>query len=181
MADAPLTFYSLAKETGRDQAGIKKWLIAAHMWYDGEFLVPRATCVEEINRHTRHRDNEAWEKIAEEGKVEVDDRTGMQWKDALDREKTLELRRLNRIAEKTETGDYMPTATHLERTRAIIDRIEQIHDRAKSELALTDLQSSKLLRLLDDCREEAVKEITQAQLAEEKEECTENPSNLGQE
>lgn len=154
-----LTIGGLATETGRRREEVIRWLTNAHLYYQKEFLSTKEACIEEINKHRMRSDSGAKARFGGAEDKEPDGETGLPWKDALDREKTIELRRLNRIAEKTESGDYMPTAVHFERLSLLCGKIEQVPDKARSELGLTDLQTVKLTKMLDECREEAAKEV----------------------
>lgn len=165
-----LSISHLALLTGHNREEIRKWMVDENCYKDGVFLKSEEECLAVISKHETYRNNGSLNRNsdAKSANTEPDDETGLPWKEALEREKTIELRRLNRIAERTESGDYMPAATHKERVSILTGKLEQIPDKARSELGLSDTQTSKLTKMLDDCRQEAVNETKEKEVSESK-------------
>lgn len=158
-----ITVDQIAEQTGADRASVKKWLkaegfepIAQKAFGSRKFNYYGVNALEYIKSRVKSR------KAPAEGGSMVDPETGLPWPIANEKEKTLEKRRENEIAEKVAKEEWMAVATHHEILSSIVSKIEQLPGKWKSELGLSDSQTLAIRRGLDEARSEAAAEVEKA-------------------
>lgn len=150
-----VSIQSLYAKTGCDPKNIRRWFIEAG-------LEPA-----EVKGKSKLFDEKKGLKIIsqhkkgsrEESDSEVDPETGLTWFKAKLMEDTLTKRRERKLQEAIDAKDYILTTLHHDVLRAVINRLEQIPGKAKSELGLTDAQTVGIRRMIDEARQESAKEI----------------------
>jgi len=143
----------ISKLTGVNKETIVHILLEAgqeqdenHRWKDED------KCVEILR---------AWKE--KKGNRAMDRSTGLTWRDASLREKTLRERRENRVAEKFLSKTYMLVADHHAILRIVAQRLEQIPNMLKSRMGLTEHQRNEIQKALDEARTAAGQEVVKYQ------------------
>lgn len=125
--------------TGADRASIAKWCAG---------ITDRDEAVEVIKA-----------KLKEKTKKHLDPATGLPWALAKEREQALKLRRLNEEAEKTKGEVWMATSTHHKIVALLVNQLDQLAGRAKSQLGLDGSQATQLQKMVDEVRTNAANEV----------------------
>jgi hypothetical protein len=81
------------------------------------------------------------------------------WAHAKLKQETIKLEMENEQKRKLAEKEIMLTEDHYRQVSAIINRIEQVPGKARSELGLSDAHVTGLRRMLDECRNAAAEEI----------------------
>jgi hypothetical protein len=134
-----ISIRSLAEKTGADRASIAKWIHG---------ITDPKEALATVREH---------QKTAKAGAR--DPKTGLTWFQAKLREDALRMRRENAQAAGIEAETWMATADHHKIIAVIIGRLDQIPNKAHSELGITPEQTIALQRMIDEARTVAAKEI----------------------
>jgi hypothetical protein len=135
-----LSIRELARKTGADRASIKKWIVG---------VKDEADAIKIIEERKRKAPVE----------TAIDPDSGLSWFQAKAKEDTLKQRRLNEVAEKVKSEEWMATATHHAMVTMIVGQLELLPGKAKSQLGLDARQSAELQRMIDEVRTNAAGEI----------------------
>jgi len=81
------------------------------------------------------------------------------WREKFDKARTEQVKLQNTEVKRIASDYWMPAAEHHEILSALIQRIELIPEKVKSEFGLTDPQFKGLIRELDSARQDAAKEL----------------------
>jgi hypothetical protein len=148
MKKKQLTLSGLALETGSTRQNIRKWLTDEDLLKKGKITAgTHQACIDCIREHQRARSPQA-----------IDPATGLTWTQSSKREETL-LRRLEReVIERKSANEWLTAEYHLQILRNLVDRIELVPGRLKSQLGLNEAQKQAIQKTLDDIREEFVKD-----------------------
>lgn len=84
----------------------------------------------------------------------------------LNEARLVEQERKNRVAEKVEAEQYMPTERAIEIFQLTIKSLDLIPAKMASEFGWTSQQERRMLKLIDEAREEIVKEIKKTEQKE---------------
>jgi hypothetical protein len=85
--------------------------------------------------------------------------TGLTWAQADMREEALAKRRENEIQDKKKSGEWMEVATHHAILASVIEKLESLPGKARSEAGLSDRQMEIIRRLHDEARSSAALEV----------------------
>jgi len=158
-----VSLVGLYEETGCDRKNIRKWLSDAGLEPDETKgtakLYDHDKAIEIISQH----------KKSEKSDCSVDPETGLSWFQADLMEKTLARRRERTIQEKKDRLELISASFYQDTLRLVMNRLEQIPSKAKSEYGLSDAQMVGIRRLIDEARQEAAKAIENLQSSGENE------------
>jgi hypothetical protein len=88
-----------------------------------------------------------------------DPETGLTWAQAEMREEALAKRRENEIQDKKKSGEWMEVETHHAILAAVIEKLDSLPGKARSEAGLSDRQMEIIRRLHDEARSSAALEV----------------------
>lgn len=134
-----LNFRELARETGADRASIAKWCAG---------ITERKEALQIIRS-----------KKKEQSEKHLDPVSGLPWSLAKEKEQALKLRRLNEEEEKVRANEWMATATHHQVISVLVNQLEQLPGKAKSQLGLTSDQALQLQKMVDEVRTNAADQV----------------------
>lgn len=159
MKKQPPSHKSIAAATGASRRSVTKWLEEAG-------LKPTDAGATELCQ-LKHKKKDVQSPpsdltqpdlpVGEVGNIDPD--SGLTWFKLEQREKAIKLARENRLALKLEEQTYMEVSDHHQILGVIGERLNQMAQRAKSELGLSESQSKRLERLIDEARSSAAEEI----------------------
>jgi hypothetical protein len=158
-----VSLVSLYEETGCDRGNIRKWISDAGL----EPVETKGTA--KLYNHDKAIAIIAQHKKGEKIDSNVDPETGLSWFQADLMEKTLSRRRERILQEKKDRLELIPASFHQDALRLVMNRLEQIPGKAKSEQGISDAQMVGLRRLIDDVRVEAAKALENLKPGEEDE------------
>lgn len=138
---ATLNIRELSRETGADRASIAKWCAG----------ITDADQAREIIRSKQKKKVEA----------HLDPVSGLPWSLAKEKEQALKLRRANEEEEKIQANEWMATETHHQIVSLLVNQLEQLAGRAKSQLGLNVDQALQLQKMIDEVRENAASQVEQ--------------------
>lgn len=164
MKSAEYTVQQLAEIAGCDRESAKKWLrlegvepvATKDFGKRGKFKYYDEKALEVVKSHCKRKPATNGEHGDQPN---IDPETGLTWAQREVKERARALARANDLADKLKAKEWMSVAEHLRQLSAVISRIEQVPDKAKSELGLADSQGLGLRRMLDEARESAAVEI----------------------
>lgn len=155
-----LTVNELAKKTGADREAVSRWLSAA--------LEPKQVKQFKDRQSKLYDEKEATKiinanKRGPRAKVddgdEIDPITGLTWFKANLREDVLRKRAEREEAEATQKKTWILISEHHEILTAVVNRLEVMPGKARSELGLSESQAEGLRRMIDEIRKEASTEV----------------------
>lgn len=139
---AKLNFRELARETGADRASIAKWC-AGITDKDQALQIIRAKQKSTVEKN-------------------IDPVSGLPWSLAKEKEQALKLRRANEEEDKIQANEWMATETHHKIVSLLVNQLEQLAGKAKSQLGLSSDQALQLQQMIDEVRENAANQVEQA-------------------
>ena len=144
----------LVRATGAVKKTVKRALdIEGLSHMPGTKLYP-ADALARIVPHLKHYSGPEVEESNPQ-KGNIDKRTGLTWAQTLTKQKALATERDNEKKESIKNRTWMMVDDHMRIISAIVQKIEQLPGKARSELGLSDSQTSGLIRLLDAVRSES--------------------------
>lgn len=152
MKKQPPSHKSIAAATGASRRSVTKWLEEAG-------LKPTDAGATELCqlKHKKKDKELIQQEFVDEGKI--DPVSGLSWSVLEIKEKALKLARENRRDERLEGETYMEVAAHHLIMTTIAESLNQFAQRAKSEMGLSESQTKRMERLLDEVRSKGSVEI----------------------
>lgn len=151
-----ITINAASEKFGCEQRSLKKWIAAdgikptrtegRRKFYDEAEL---KQCVYLHKQSSSHRSL----------KENIDPETGLTWSQRKSMEEAKALARENRRADMADSREWMRTEDHFRILRALLDRLEQLPGKCKSEFGLSLAQENGLRKTLDQIRSEARDEV----------------------
>lgn len=89
----------------------------------------------------------------------TDAKTGLSWREAEIVERTRKLRIENEQSERALDKEWIRTERHLQILGLMIEALEHVPGKAKSELGLSDAQSKEIRRMIDEARHSAAEKM----------------------
>jgi hypothetical protein len=142
-----LTLSGLSLETGSTRQHIRRWLTDADLVQGGKITGAHNECLACIQEHQRPK-----------GVQGIDPESGLTWAVAIKREQTLKSRVEREHRQEALARDWV-SKEHSERViKGLCDRLTVAPGRIKSELGLSESQTTELQRIFSDVRSEFVKD-----------------------
>jgi hypothetical protein len=154
-----VTANALSQQTGAERRDVKKWLatekVETKSDAQGRTLYATDVAVRVIESHRKRTKRSEKSDSADSN---IDPKTGLTWFQAKMREDTLQKRRENEIAENLKNDTWMAVEAHHQFFSLLCGKLDQIPQKARSEMGLTDDQMARLRQMIDEARKDAVKE-----------------------
>jgi hypothetical protein len=132
----PLTIAALSRLTGSQRKDISRWLDDAGLTLaDGKKRC--LACIRD------HQDKSVL-------KIIVDPKSGLTYRQSLNREQAVKLRRDNDATEARMNRDWITASRHSQVINSLCDRLASVPDTIKEKLALTDEQHESLRKVFED-------------------------------
>jgi hypothetical protein len=142
-----LSYSGLSLKTGSTRQHIRRWLTDAKLVQGGKITGTYKECLACIQEHQRPK-----------GAQGIDPETGLSWAVAIKREQTLKSRVEREHRQEALALDWV-SKEHSEKViRGLCDRLTFAPGRIKSELGLSESQTSDIQRIFSDVHSEFVKD-----------------------
>ena len=159
----PLTIIGLARLTGADRDAVSKWLALEDLqpvkvvkrrgrdvrFYDPEKALP---IIERHRRVLRAKDAPA-DKASKAAKG------AKSWFALKQQQEYRKLKRENDIEDRKLSEEWLTWEDHRKVLSTLVNRLEQVPGKARSEAGLSDAQTAIVQRMIDEARSDAARDV----------------------